>query len=178
MKTRRLRILSSAACTPNKTGRAFARPDCTLAEEVGFEPTEPCGSTVFKTAALNHSAIPPFVQPIVYHRKPSAVENRGQPRTTEADRPRTCSARNPCSAPGKASPGKQPACAPTGNGPRVRAVSGWRQATCGLPAQGEGSEIPARRQRLPEGRPTWCRLPRRWRWRRLRASWWRRRSPP
>jgi hypothetical protein len=32
---------------------------CKLAEEVGFEPTEPCGSTVFKTAALNHSAIPP-----------------------------------------------------------------------------------------------------------------------
>ena len=30
-----------------------------LAEEVGFEPTEPCGSTVFKTAAFNHSAIPP-----------------------------------------------------------------------------------------------------------------------
>ena len=32
---------------------------CVLAEEVGFEPTEPCGSTVFKTAAFNHSAIPP-----------------------------------------------------------------------------------------------------------------------
>lgn len=32
---------------------------CNLAEEVGFEPTEPCGSTVFKTAAFNHSAIPP-----------------------------------------------------------------------------------------------------------------------
>ena len=31
-----------------------------LAEEVGFEPTEPCGSTVFKTAAFNHSAIPPL----------------------------------------------------------------------------------------------------------------------
>ena len=30
-----------------------------MAEEVGFEPTEPCGSTVFKTAAFNHSAIPP-----------------------------------------------------------------------------------------------------------------------
>src|SRR5205085_760380 len=30
-----------------------------LAEGVGFEPTEPCGSAVFKTAALNHSAIPP-----------------------------------------------------------------------------------------------------------------------
>src|SRR5580765_4096440 len=30
-----------------------------MAEGVGFEPTEPCGSAVFKTAALNHSAIPP-----------------------------------------------------------------------------------------------------------------------
>ena len=30
-----------------------------LAEEVGFEPTVPCGTTVFKTAAFNHSAIPP-----------------------------------------------------------------------------------------------------------------------
>jgi hypothetical protein len=34
-------------------------PSYVLAEEVGFEPTEPCGSTVFKTAAFNHSAIPP-----------------------------------------------------------------------------------------------------------------------
>ena len=34
--------------------------DSILAEEVGFEPTEPCGSTVFKTAAFNHSAIPPY----------------------------------------------------------------------------------------------------------------------
>ena len=30
-----------------------------LAEDVGFEPTEPLGSTVFKTAAFNHSANPP-----------------------------------------------------------------------------------------------------------------------
>src|SRR5262249_44138540 len=30
-----------------------------LAEGVGFEPTEPYGSAVFKTAALDHSAIPP-----------------------------------------------------------------------------------------------------------------------
>ena len=30
-----------------------------MAEGVGFEPTEPFGSTVFKTAALNHSATPP-----------------------------------------------------------------------------------------------------------------------
>ena len=30
-----------------------------MAEDVGFEPTIPCGITVFKTAAFNHSANPP-----------------------------------------------------------------------------------------------------------------------
>lgn len=30
------------------------------AEEVGFEPTKPYGLTVFKTAAFNRSATPPF----------------------------------------------------------------------------------------------------------------------
>ena len=30
-----------------------------MAEEVGFEPTVPCGTTVFKTAAFDHSATPP-----------------------------------------------------------------------------------------------------------------------
>ena len=30
-----------------------------MAEEVGFEPTEPCGSPVFKTGAIDHSATPP-----------------------------------------------------------------------------------------------------------------------
>ena len=29
------------------------------AEEEGFEPPVPCGTTVFKTAAFDHSAIPP-----------------------------------------------------------------------------------------------------------------------
>ena len=29
------------------------------AEAVGFEPTDPFGSTVFKTAAIDHSAKPP-----------------------------------------------------------------------------------------------------------------------
>ncbi len=33
-----------------------------MAEGVGFEPTEPFGSTVFKTAAIGHSAIPPSAQ--------------------------------------------------------------------------------------------------------------------
>jgi hypothetical protein len=30
-----------------------------MAERVGFEPTDPCGSTVFKTAAFGHSATSP-----------------------------------------------------------------------------------------------------------------------
>jgi hypothetical protein len=30
-----------------------------MAEGAGFEPAVPCGTTVFKTAAFNHSAIPP-----------------------------------------------------------------------------------------------------------------------
>jgi hypothetical protein len=32
-----------------------------MAEGVGFEPTELLHSTVFKTAAFNHSAIPPEI---------------------------------------------------------------------------------------------------------------------
>ena len=32
-----------------------------MAEGVGFEPTDPCGSPVFKTGALNRSAIPPVL---------------------------------------------------------------------------------------------------------------------
>ena len=30
-----------------------------MAEDTGFEPAEPFGSTVFKTAAIDHSANPP-----------------------------------------------------------------------------------------------------------------------
>ena len=30
-----------------------------LAEREGFEPPEPCGSTVFKTAVIDHSTISP-----------------------------------------------------------------------------------------------------------------------
>ena len=31
-----------------------------VAEREGFEPPDPCGSTVFKTAAIDHSAISPY----------------------------------------------------------------------------------------------------------------------
>ena len=38
---------------------AECRRENVLAEGVGFEPTDPCESTVFKTAAFVHSATPP-----------------------------------------------------------------------------------------------------------------------
>ena len=34
-----------------------------MAEGVGFEPTDPCGSPVFKTGPLSHSGIPPRSAP-------------------------------------------------------------------------------------------------------------------
>jgi hypothetical protein len=39
--------------------RAAMHPTWCMAEGVGFEPTSPLGETVFKTAAIDHSAIPP-----------------------------------------------------------------------------------------------------------------------
>ncbi|GEM_PF-311590 len=39
--------------------RTLENPQESTAEGEGFEPPEPCDSAVFKTAALNHSAIPP-----------------------------------------------------------------------------------------------------------------------
>jgi hypothetical protein len=39
--------------------RAAMHPTWCMAEGVGFEPTSPFREAVFKTAALNHSAIPP-----------------------------------------------------------------------------------------------------------------------
>ena len=37
-----------------------------MAEGVGFEPTEVLPSTVFKTAAFDHSAIPPFSYELIF----------------------------------------------------------------------------------------------------------------
>ena len=37
----------------------YVEMDFLLAENVGFEPTVPCGTTVFKTAAIDHSANSP-----------------------------------------------------------------------------------------------------------------------
>lgn len=39
-----------------------------MADEVGFEPTEPFGSLVFKTSALNHSATHPTLEQISHVR--------------------------------------------------------------------------------------------------------------
>ena len=33
-----------------------------MAESEGFEPPDPCGSTVFKTAAFDHSATSPYIR--------------------------------------------------------------------------------------------------------------------
>ncbi len=38
-----------------------------MAEGVGFEPTEVLPSTVFKTAAFDHSAIPPLCVASILH---------------------------------------------------------------------------------------------------------------
>jgi hypothetical protein len=50
-----------------------------MAEGVGFEPTDPFESTVFKTAAFDHSANPPQIFIIV---KPQGVVNVSQFQTT------------------------------------------------------------------------------------------------
>ena len=56
------RLAARPTCVQRQQkGRSVERPLTLLAEEVGFEPTEPFSSTVFKTAAFNHSAIPPFM---------------------------------------------------------------------------------------------------------------------
>ena len=43
---------------------AATNPTWFVAEGVGFEPTSPFEEAVFKTAALNHSAIPPESLPL------------------------------------------------------------------------------------------------------------------
>ena len=46
----------------SKTSKSRYLPLSIMAEEVGFEPTEPLDSAVFKTAAFDHSATPPIDQ--------------------------------------------------------------------------------------------------------------------
>jgi hypothetical protein len=41
-------------------GHAQSAVQDLLAEREGFEPPEPCGSAVFKTAAIDHSATSPY----------------------------------------------------------------------------------------------------------------------
>ncbi len=48
-----------SATRPSLLKTICSAPGAEMAEEVGFEPTVPFGTTVFKTAALNHSATPP-----------------------------------------------------------------------------------------------------------------------
>ena len=49
-----------------------------MAVEVGFEPTVPCGTTVFKTAAFDHSATPPYCQDCGPRRDSSPCPARSQ----------------------------------------------------------------------------------------------------
>jgi hypothetical protein len=66
-----------------------------LAEEEGFEPPDPCGSTVFKTAAIDHSAIPPLLFKSllfpcgVFPKPSSATPPRHQVSATEALHPQS-----------------------------------------------------------------------------------------
>jgi hypothetical protein len=41
--------------------------DMNRAENVGFEPTVPCGTTVFKTAAIDHSANSPRAKLVILY---------------------------------------------------------------------------------------------------------------
>ena len=53
-------------------------PFKTSAEREGFEPPEPLGSTVFKTAAIDHSAISPGATKVEYFfnpQKPNREKN-------------------------------------------------------------------------------------------------------
>ena len=43
------------------TKRRMSGREYKMAEEVGFEPTVPCGTPVFKTGAFDHSATPPVI---------------------------------------------------------------------------------------------------------------------
>ena len=54
-----------------------------MAEGVGFEPTDPCGSAVFKTAAIVHSATPPWRE----HREDSTRELLTTPNATRTTLP-------------------------------------------------------------------------------------------
>ena len=52
----------------------------TLAESEGFEPPEPCGSTVFKTAAIDHSANFPVTKVVpIFHSAKSAPRFYSRP---------------------------------------------------------------------------------------------------
>ena len=46
--------------TEKRKGAALLQPLFLMAEEQGFEPWVPCDTSVFKTGAFDHSAIPPI----------------------------------------------------------------------------------------------------------------------
>ena len=56
--------LDENACPAEGLGFLWISSDPVKTEEVGFEPTVPFGTPVFKTGAINHSPTPPGLQPI------------------------------------------------------------------------------------------------------------------
>ncbi len=56
---------AAVALTTPGSLRSLLRSERRLAEREGFEPPDPCGSTVFKTAAIGHSATSPVVFGVV-----------------------------------------------------------------------------------------------------------------
>ena len=56
---RRAAATVTNAAVGAETAQEAGKPRVKLAEEEGFEPPDPEGSAVFKTAAIDHSATPP-----------------------------------------------------------------------------------------------------------------------
>lgn len=54
-----IRPLSHVSTKPRTSSNFEGIAKKKVAEDTGFEPAEPFGSTVFKTAAIDHSANPP-----------------------------------------------------------------------------------------------------------------------
>ena len=75
------------------SGRTPLQTSPCMAEVVGFEPTVPCGTTVFKTAAFDHSATPPHAPkficptPLVKIIDPQGLGTMNSPRKANSTAP-------------------------------------------------------------------------------------------
>ena len=96
------------------------------AEEVGFEPTDPCGSPVFKTGAINRSTTPPRVAGEAYHKVrcvPRNLRNTGDGALMPVAH--ACAAAGSATAVARAAADRRHDVARHGRAGRVRAGS-WR----------------------------------------------------